>query len=303
MEAEARPKTIVVATDFSEDAGAAVAWAEHIARQHQARLVLAHASVPTMPPAPEFVIVPPEYFAELHAIARKRLDGAAADLRKGGLVADSELVVGPAVTGILEVAERQHADLLVIGTRGRTGWRRMLLGSTAARVVRDARCPVVTVHPTDAGPPRPIRTVLVPTDFSEDATRAAEVAARALVTEGPRRLVLVHAFRLPIETEHLPARMLIDAIQAAEHTARAQIEALAAKLERPGLTIESFSREGYPVDVVLEHARVVRPDLIAMGTHGRSGLDRLFLGSTTERVLPSAPCPVLTVRRDDDDDL
>ena len=63
------------------------------------------------------------------------------------------------------------------------------------------------------------------------------------------------------------------------------------------MTVETMVQEGHPVEVVLDCAASVRPDLIAMGTHGRSGLRRLFLGSTTERVLPQAPCPVLTVRR------
>jgi nucleotide-binding universal stress UspA family protein len=256
--------------------------------------------MPNTPAAPEFVPMPPTYYDAMRVASEQRLDRDAAELRQSGLTVESELVVGRAVTGVLEAAERHRADLLVAGTRGRTGWKRFLLGSTAKRLVRDAPCPVLTVHEKDAGPPRPLHTVLVPTDFSEDATLAVEAAASALAPEGERRLVLVHAFGIPIETEHHPARLLIEALRAAEGTAQARIEALRTKLERPGLTIETLVREGHPADVILAHAEAVRADLIAMGTHGRSGIDRLLLGSTTERVLPLAPCPVLTVHQSEE---
>jgi nucleotide-binding universal stress UspA family protein len=298
---EAKLETVVVATDFSPNAATAVAWAKHVASERHARLVVVHASPLETPPAPEFVVLPPQYFEQIHDLARKQLEAVVAELRTDGLRVEAELVLEPAVDAILAVAARRHADLLVVGTRGRSGLKRLLLGSTAAHVVRNAPCPVITVHATDAGPPRPIRTVLVPTDFSEDATRAAEAAARLLVADGPGRLILVHAYSLPIETDHLPARMLIDAIRQAEEKAHARIAELAYRMRRPDLTVETLVREATtPADVVLDHAQVVRPDLIAMGTHGRSGLKRLFMGSTTERVLPYAPCPVLTVRRTDE---
>lgn len=300
MSSDPRLETIVVATDFSDNADQALRWAAHLARQQRARLVVAHASLPASPPAPEFVVLPVEYFEELHEHDRKRLEAVAAKLREGDLEVESELIVGAAAPGILEIASRRRADLLVVGTHGRTGLKRLLLGSTAAQVVRKSPCPVVTVHPGNAGKPRPIRTLLLPTDFSADATRAAEAATRALAADGRRRIVLVHAFSLPVESTHLPARVLLDAIRVANQGANARIQELASRLRRPGAEVDTIVREGVPADVVLEVAKAIGPDLIAMGTHGCSGLKRLFLGSTTESVLPSAPCPVLTVRRFDE---
>lgn len=292
--------TVVAATDFSEDAACASAWAKELARQHGARLVLAHSFVADTVPAPEFVPLPPQYYEEIHGEARRQLDAAAAALRGDGVEVESELVLGSAANGVADVARRHHADLLVAGTRGRTGWKRALLGSTAARLLREAPCPVLTVHRNDGAEPRPVRTVLVPTDFSQDAGLAADAALRLLGPTGERRLILLHAYRVPVEAMHLPAQVLMEAIRSAAETARGSLDALATKLRRPGLTIEPMARQGYPPDVVVEQATLAGADLIAMGTHGRSGLGRLVLGSTAERVLATAPCPVLTVRRGDD---
>ncbi|MEW6270985.1 MAG: universal stress protein [Thermodesulfobacteriota bacterium] len=291
-------RTIVVGTDFSEDATAALGWAEHVAREHGAHLVLVHAAPSEVLPAPEFVPLPAEYYERIHAEARQRLEAIAAEVRQRGLTVDSELVLSLPANGVLDVGARRNADLIVVGTRGQTGWKRALLGSTAARLVRESPCPVLVVHPRDAGEPRPVRTIVVPTDFSEDARVAAEAAARLLGDgDGSRRLELLHAYRVPVEAAHLPAQVLLQAIRDAERAAHESLEALAATLRRPGVTVDVTAREGYPPEVIVEFARTARADLIAMGTHGRSGLGRLLLGSTAERVLPSAPCPVLTVHR------
>lgn len=291
-------QTFVVATDFSDDAACAVGWATEIARQHGARIALVHALVADALPAPEFVPLPPQYYEQIHGEAMQRLEAQAAGPRAAGVEVQCELVPSHPVLGVLDVARRHGASLIVAGTRGRTGWKRALLGSTAGRLVRDAPCPVLTVHCRDGSAPRPLRTILVPTDFSEDAAVAAEAAARLLCVPGDgHRIVLLHAYRVPLEAMHLPAAVLVDAIRKTSEEAQASLEDLAGSLRRPGLAVEAVTREGYPPDVILEHAATLRPDLIAMGTHGRSGIGRAVLGSTAERVVATAPCPVLTVRR------
>jgi len=291
-------QTFVVATDFSDDAACAIGWATEIARQHGARVALVHAFVADAVPAPEFVPLPPQYYDQIHGDALARLEAEAAQIRAAGVAVQCELVLSHPVLGVLDVARRHGATLIVAGTRGRTGWKRVLLGSTAGRLVRDAACPVLTVHRHDTGQPRPLRTVVVPTDFSEDAALAADAAARLLCVPGDgHKLVLLHAFRVPVEAAHLPATVLLDAIRQTSEDAQASLDELAASLRRPGLAVEAVAREGYPPDVVLDHAAAIGADLIAMGTHGRSGVGRAVLGSTAERVVATAPCPVLTVRR------
>jgi nucleotide-binding universal stress UspA family protein len=289
---------IIVATDFSANARAALAWAEELARQHDAALVLVHAARPEPPTAPEFVPWPQKYGDEIRTRVKSQLDREAEKARRSGVTVDCELVLGAAVDVVIAAAERRGADLIVAGTRGRTGWKRLLLGSTAARLIRKAACPVLTVHPTDAGSPRPVRTVLVPTDFSEDAGLAAEAATRILgAPRADRRLVLLHAYHVPYEARYLPARILMDAISAADAQVTRMIQELAAKLRYTGMAVDTVACEGDAAQSILDQAMSVGADLIAMGTHGLSGTDRLLLGSTAERVVASAPCPVLTVRR------
>jgi nucleotide-binding universal stress UspA family protein len=290
-------QTILVATDFSETAGAALGWATSIAREHRARLVVAHAAAPVVPAAPEFVALPDRCYDEIREAAQDQLDAVIAALQTTGVPCSSRLVVGPASDVLVALAKEHRADLVVAGTRGRTGWARVLLGSTAARLVRDAPCPVLTVHPADARHPEPVRSVLVATDFSPQAWLAAETAARLLLaTPAAHRLVLLHAYRVPIDDPAWPAPGVSEALGATAESARSNIDALACRLAQPGLRVEVRIGEGYPPEVIVDAATRLGVDVVAMGTHGRSGLERLWIGSTAERVLPTAPCPVLTVR-------
>jgi len=298
MSTRATLRTIVVATDFSANSGVALAWAELLARQHHAALVVVHAFRSEPPTAQEFVPLPRKYYDEIRTSVKLQLNREAETARRSGVMVDCELRIGPAFDVVIAAAERREADLIVAGTRGHTRWKRLLLGSTAARLIRKARCPVLTVHPTDAGSPRPVRTVLVPTDFSEDAALAADAARRILgVPAADRRIVLLHAYHLPPEATYLPARVVMEAISAADARAKGMIEELAAKLRDTGIRVDAVTCEGDPPEgAILHHAKSVGADLIAMGTHGRSGMEGLLVGNTAERVVPSAPCPVLTVR-------
>ena len=288
---------IVAATDFSADAAAAVDWAAQVAREHSAQLVLVHAATITTPVAPEFISLHEASFGELRAHAGETLDGLAAALEKTGLAVDTELTDGPAAAAVLDVAAKHGADLIVAGTRGLTGWKRIVLGSVAARLVRKALCPVVTVHVEDTVRHRPVRTILVPTDFSDDAMRAAEAACAILGEGGPEPcLVLLHVYRYPLVLTSMEMPVLTASPDEVILTAHGEMSALEDRFSRSGLRVETCVAQGTPPQVILDQARSVGADLIAMGTHGRSGLDRLLLGSTAERVLSSAPCPILTVR-------
>ena len=299
MSTRATLRTIIVATDFSDNGSTALAWAEELARQHDAALVLVHAARLEPATTPESVQWSQKSGDEIRARAESQLDREAQKARRSGITVDCELGFGAAVDVVIAAAERRGADIIVAGTRGRTGWKRLLLGSTAARLIRKAPCPVLTVHPTDAGLPRPVRTVLVPTDFSEDAGLAANAATRILGGPGTdRRLVLLHAYHVPYEATYLPAPVLQDAISAADAGTKRMIEECAAKLQKTGIRVDTIVCEGDPPAAILDNAKSVGADLVAMGTEGLSGLNRLLLGTTAERVVASAPCPVLTVRRE-----
>ncbi|HUO85779.1 MAG TPA: universal stress protein [Thermoanaerobaculia bacterium] len=293
---------IVAATDFSETADAALDWAVDIARQHGAGLRLIHAL--TLPaPLPDYVPAGADFGEELHSVALAKLEETAARVRQAGVEVELEVPVGVPSQAILRVAEESDADLVVLGTRGLTGVGHLLLGSTAERVVQRARCPVLTVHPEDRGRHRPIRNVVLPTDFSSGADQVAAVALRLLAgLEASARIVLVHAYHLPIEyTAYGPIPTSVRFLEDVGADAQERLDQAARALSREGLAVESVLREGYPPDVIVETAQEHEADLIAMGTHGRTGLAHLLLGSTAERVVQHAPCPVITVRRRDED--
>jgi nucleotide-binding universal stress UspA family protein len=286
--------TIVVGTDFSEDARAAFRWAIEIAHERGARIVLTHAVAIAMPVAPEVLPMDDRWYRALEESARAELDSWAQLARSKDVPVEIVLGFEPAATSVLELAKNRRADLLVVGTRGLTGLRRLVLGSVATRIVRRASCPVVTIHAGTA-PPRPVRTILLPTDLSDDAARAAEAAVRVFGGAADRRVVLLHAYRYPVVFSNAPAFALTREISAFVHDTRAQLAKLAERFRERGVAAEVVVEEGIPSQCILKHAEEMKVDLIAIGTHGRSGIDRLFLGSTAERVLPEAPCPVLTV--------
>lgn len=293
-------RTLLHATDFSPTAATAALWTTSLARLHGARVVVVHVLAPPIPPAgsADFIALPPDYEHHFREAASKRLAEETERLVAAGVPTTSELLVGPACPAVIEAAKKHAADMIVIGTRGLTGFKHLLLGSTAEHIVQSSELPVLTVHPADADGGRPLRSVLVPTDFSDDANKAIAQAGRLLGAARPNgRLVLLHAYHLPVEFTALGTMPVTPVLFAdAAEQARTRLDAVAKPLRERGLQVETIALEGYAPTLIEEVARRENVDLIAMGTHGRSGLRRLLLGSTAERVVQHAPCPVLTVR-------
>ena len=302
MEPQPSPTPVVlVATDFSETAAAALDWAVELARQQGARVEPVHAV--TVPPSmPGYIPTAGiDFQADVQRAAEARLTETAAALGEKGTEVSTFLALGMPSQVIVDRAAAVAATAVVIGTRGLTGLRHLLLGSTAQRVVHGARCPVLTVHPGDLGRHRAIRTILVPTDFSRDADLAIHTAHKLLAPlERDARLILLHAFNLPIEyTAYGPIPTSVSYLQDTGLEAERRLYETAEPLQREGLAIDTVAREGDPAHVIAEEAEKRGADLIAMGTRGLSGLRHLVLGSTAERVVEYAPCPVMTIRRPD----
>jgi nucleotide-binding universal stress UspA family protein len=290
--------TILVATDFSPTAEVGLSWALGLGRLHGARLHLVHGLLlPSQ--MTDFIPSPPDAGSEIRQAALSRLDETANRLRESGIEVASDLLLGVPSQNIVECAEREKADLIIIGTRGLSGVEHLLLGSTAERVVQRSRCPVLAVHPDDGVEQPQARSILVPTDFSQDAERATR-AALALLREQPSdtTLTLLHVYHLPFEyTAYGTVPTSWDYYKDVEGAADERIAEVAEPLREEGLTVETRTDEGYPPEVIVNVAQEIGCDMIAMGTHGRTGLAHLLLGSTAERVVQHAGCPVLTVRR------
>ncbi|MFO1540361.1 MAG: universal stress protein [Chloroflexota bacterium] len=229
---------------------------------------------------------------ELHA----HLAHEAARLERTGATVTTAILVGRPSGAIADAAAAWGADCIVTGSRGMGAIRTALLGSVCAELVERAPCPVLVARAAT------VRRILL----ADDGSEVARGAAAALAAIGPLA-------RLPVEVvsvaEHDeagpddlrgadPARLAaIAAARAAatrEHHERIARDA-ADRLSAGGRTVGWTVRTGDPAAAIVDEAEARGADLVALGTHGRSGLDRILLGSVARSVLTHARCSVLVV--------
>ena len=291
---------IVVATDFSETASLALDRAIDIATRHQSEIALVHVMEPDMPPmaAPEMVVLPPNFEDLIQEACLEGLRHSAARVRASGIPVSEHLERGRAATRIAETADALAADMILIGSRGNTRFKQLLLGSVAEEVVRVAQRPVLTVHPGDERPIEPVRRLLFPTDFSAASEQAMAVAIRLLIGSGETKIILVHTYHLTpsiVPLGGFRGGVVPLFVDNAEHLAERETRPAANALRDRGFDVDVRVARGDPAEVVTELAGEEDIDLIVMGTRGHSKIRQLLLGSTAERVVEHAPCPVLTV--------
>jgi len=202
---------------------------------------------------------------------------------------------------ILIQAEMVSADLLVLGTHGRSGFERLVLGSVAERVVRKAPCPTMVVprqaHDTPPDEPVRFRRIVCPVDFSDASVRAVEYAT-SLAEEARAQIILLHVLDVPPEilAQPISAGVDVDRIRAAAVAdSQKQLEALVPDPPRPHCTMKAIVREGPVYREILAIAAERGGDLIVMGVQGRGAVDLMVFGSNTARVMRAATCPVLVL--------
>jgi len=292
-------RDVVAATDFSSPAAAGVGWARDLAKAHGATLHLVHA-VFQVEPGWAGELTSYDLSQEILRAARQRLDEEAEPISGEGVPTRTWVELGQPSQVVRWIAHEAGAELVVVATRGLGGFRHLFLGSTAERIVQQSEIPVLSVHETDGASARPIRRILLPTDFSDDAHLARETAVRVFRLGPGCRAHLLHVFDLPTEyqmyrAEELAAMSLDYRERAMEGLGR-DLEALAPELAAGSVEVTTEVAEGDPAEVIVSRAAELGTDLVAMGTYGRSALGRAFLGSVARRVVQHAPCPVLTVR-------
>ncbi len=209
---------------------------------------------------------------------------------------DTTTVVERGVPGevIREYAAGHDVDLIVMGTHGRTGVRRFVLGSVTETVCRLADLPVLVVHVEDAAHEVPYGDVLVPTDGSEGAAAALDTAVAIAQTFDARVHVASVVDTTVASLESGAWEIVGENLEAAASEAVA--EAAARLADRGVADVETAVLEGVPHRALRAYVERAGIDLVVMGTHGRSGVERYLLGSVAEKVLRTSPAPVLTVR-------
>ena len=203
---------------------------------------------------------------------------------------------GKVVPEILAQADASRADLVVIGSHGRGGVQRLVLGSVAERVLRLAPCPVLTVRSGVRVARRsrsPFGTILCATDFSPAATRAV-VYARRLAKEANARLVVVHAIEWPFG-DAATTDALMELRNNLESSARQKLIRLLPRAGADEPAAQAVVTVGKASTAIVTLARARSVDLIVVGVSGGGATDVALLGSTTHRVIREGTSPVLTV--------
>ncbi len=220
-------------------------------------------------------------------VARRVSDvNVAISLREGNIVEE-----------IMAQAKASRSDLIVIGSHGRGGIQRLVLGSIAEKVLRLSTCPVLTVRRGVNQRRRgkgqsPFKTILCPTDFSEAANRAVSYARR-LAKDANARLILMTAVEWPLGD--ITSGPVADLRTNIERNAQAALNRLLPRAGSDTRRVDTFVASGKASAAIVELARLRSVDLIVMGVSGRSALDVALLGSTTHHVIREGAWPVLTV--------
>lgn len=289
-----RFRKILCPVDFSPGSEQALRTAALLAKRNDAELVVAHTwYVPPLAYAGEAWMLAPDLVDTMVEEDTRGLEAALATARGLGARATSVMQNGVPSDRILTLLEEDPSfDLVVVGTHGRTGLARVVLGSVAEQVVRRSPCSVLAARP-QAGD-RPFHTVLCPIDFSDSSRDAIELA-NGFGTEGSE-LTLMHAIELPTSYGQEPT--LMHTVAELDRTTTAALERWAEAARKtahgPVTAVTRRGRAGAQILGMLEEGTF---DLVVMGTHGRTGIRRALLGSVAEKVVRHAPCSVLVARK------
>lgn len=293
---------ILLATDFSRWAAGAEAYACCLASTWRADLTVM--TVLEFPPGlnPEYP-VNRIYLGELLKTAKAHMADLKARVASRGISIHTRIATGIPSEEVLAAAKGEDSDLVVVGTKGKTGLEHVLVGSTAERVIRTAPCPVLAVRSErsegEGGGSDPCRGVsleriLVPIDFSDCSLDALEYAVQ-VARRSRASITLLHVLE-PVSYGLDFALLHVTKQGQMREVIRARLSDLAKALAAVGVPTNVEIRGGLPPDSILDVAKAMPADLIIMGTHGRRGLSHTVSGSVAEAVLRKSSCPVLTVR-------
>ena len=290
-------KLILCPIDFSEFSVSAYRYALSVAEHYQAKLVVQHIVELWRHPAADFAAsagLYEEYSQALRESGKKQLQEFVDNHTHDQIPPELVVHVGVAADSILSFAQLQKADVIIMGTHGRRGFDRLMLGSVTDRVMRTAPCPVLAASKPphgsvaagkERGHVHHLSRILFCADFSENSERALKYALSA-TAEYDAELTLLHV----LDEVPGPAKTAEAVAAAAE-----RLDRLIPPEDRETLKIKTAVRIGKPYAQIIQLALETQIDLVTMGVRGRGALDVAVFGSTTYRVMQLGSCPVLAV--------
>lgn len=297
-------RKILVGVDFSDGSKVAVDQGLAVARRHGAELVLVHAGeIPEQGKAHPHAAVPfvEEYEAALRQdfqAGHLRLEELHEQLQAEGANVSQLYVNGPPDEGLCRAAKETGADLLLVGTHGRTGFRRFIMGNYAERILRLSPCDVLVARPEPI-PDRGYNRVLVPTDFSPQALPSVELALELATDQAS--IEVFHSLHVPYTAlasddpvAGYPGPLGRD---LAKDGARRGSELIAKLTSKPDQNVSFVQAEGDPSPAIHQRLEGGDYDLVVMGSHGHRGVRQWLLGGVTEQTVRHASCSVGIVKR------
>jgi nucleotide-binding universal stress UspA family protein len=280
-------KSILCPIDFSDFSVTAYQYALSLARYYESSIVVLHVVELWKNPFAEYAA----YEVDFAKFSTALNEGGEMKLRhfvekySGGFRPQTIVLQGNAADCILECARKEDIGGILMGTHGRRGLDRLVLGSTTDHVIRKAPCPVLVVP--HASQRQRVSRILYCTDFSTNSGRAREYAV-SLAAEYGAELILFH---VGVASDLAGAR---DVMAARTR----QLDELVPAAERQKLTVKSAVRFGKPYEEIVRYATQEEVGVIIMTARGGDAMDRAVFGSTTYRVVQLGPCPVLAVHTD-----
>lgn len=297
-------RNILLPTDFSPCANAALHQAVTIAERFQGTVTMLHVVVVHESDPSNL-----KTLMATSSISYDKIITTAEEMlhTKEGMIETPVLIEKVLLRGIsptseiLSYAAEHHPDLIVMGTHGRTGIRRLVMGSVAEKIIRLSNSPVMTVRCGSDGKPLDYpnyRSILLPVDFSKASTKALWTASEIARKYGSK-LTLLHVTEAPEFTGYLEGDDLNDDELSSSQIEEAE-ETLADFLSKAPLNgIEVYTRVifGRPGRKIVEFAHNEDIDLIIIPSHGKSGFEKLLMGSNVNKVVHRADCPVLVLKK------
>jgi len=290
---------ILCTTDLSAFSNTAVYYGAALAEVFAAKLHLCHViDLPIISVHGEAFTYPPDYVKSMQESAFRQFEELMAPL---SIKWEPHIETGAIAPTIARLTGTIGADLVIVATHGRSGLKRLFLGSVTEQLIRTVRCPFLIVTPPEKDISRDtierfrVKRILVGCDFSKDSARAV-VYGFSLAQEFQSALHLVHIIEpFAYEDALMPDPMTADVQTDLNAHLIRKLEELIPEESRNWCDATTACLAGKPFDELIKYGVLHAVDLIILGVRGRGLVETLFLGSTTDRVIRRATCPVLTV--------
>ena len=281
---------ILCPVDFFPASDAAVKYAASLASNYDAKVHLLHVITPVLPSNYEYAINTVEIMSELQKAAKAETAALAGRTKEAGVPCDVEIRVGDVYDEIKKSIEAEKPELVVMGTHGRRGFQRWLMGSTTEKLLRHSPVPLLTISASGEKPvesPR-FQRILVTTDFST-GTPDALTHAFSVAQENEAQITLLHVIQ--DVAADISGKYRDSLIRGVEK----QLQDLIPAEAKNWCDVNTRVETGQPYRIILRLLEDEKIDLLVMNIHGKGMLDRALIGSTAERVVRAASCPVMLI--------